>query len=187
MTKTAKVISFFLSSILICLLVALDQYTKHLATLFLMGKDDIVLIKNFLVLHYLEGGNRGGAFGILYGQRYFFIAVSAVFMLIMLILLIRLPAIPKYRIMRFFICLITAGAIGNFIDRIRSGSVVDFIYIIYINFPIFNVADIYVTISSFALAILILFVYKEDDLNMKKANDPRLHLHSSMIKEEDDT
>ncbi len=186
MSKTAKFKSFILCTLFIAALVALDQYTKSLAVRYLMGKEDLPIIKDVLVLRFLEGGNRGGAFGILYGHRYFFLAVSLIFILIMAYLLIRLPATKKYTILKFFICLITAGAIGNFIDRLKTGSVVDFIYIIYINFPIFNVADIYVTVSSFALAILILFVYKEDDLNMKKANDPKLHLHSSMIKEEDE-
>ncbi len=167
-------------------LVAFDQYTKQLAVKYLMGKEDFTIIKDVLVLRFLEGGNRGGAFGILYGQRYFFLAIAVIFILLMIYFLIRLPAMPKYRILRFFICMITAGAIGNFIDRFQNGSVVDFIYVIYINFPIFNVADIYVTVSSFALAILILFVYKEDDLNMKKANDPRLHLHSSMVKDDNE-
>ncbi len=186
MTRTAKIKSFIICTVFIAALVALDQYTKSLAVKYLMGKEDFPIIKDILVFRFLEGGNRGGAFGILYGQRYFFLAVSAIFILLMVIVLIRLPATAKYRIFRFFICLITAGAIGNFIDRLKTGSVVDFIYVIYINFPIFNVADIYVTVSSFALAILILFVYKEDDLNMKKANDPKLHLHSSMVKNDDE-
>ena len=186
MTKTSKAVSFILSSIFIAALVYFDQYTKGLATKFLMGKEDFVVIPDVLVLRYLDGGNRGGAFGILYGQRYFFLIVAVVFMLIMLYLLIRLPATPRYRMLRFFICMITAGAVGNFIDRLQNGFVVDFIYIIYINFPIFNVADISVTVSAFALAILILFVYKEDELNMKKANDPKLHLHSSMLPDDDE-
>ena len=185
MTKTAKAISFILSSVFIAALVYFDQYTKGLATKYLMGKEDLVLIPDVLVLRYLDGGNRGGAFGILYGQRYFFLVVAVVFMLIMIYLLLRLPATPRYRLLRFFVCMITAGAVGNFIDRLLNGFVVDFIYIIYINFPIFNVADIYVTVSAFALAILILFVYREDELNMKKANDPRLHLHSSMVPDDD--
>ena len=61
--------------------------------------------------------------------------------------------------------LIAAGAIGNMIDRIRFDYVVDFIYFVLINFPIFNVADIYVTVSTVALVVLLLFVYKENDLN----------------------
>ena len=61
--------------------------------------------------------------------------------------------------------LIAAGAIGNMIDRIRLNYVVDFIYFVLINFPIFNVADMYVTISTAVLVIMLLFVYKENDLS----------------------
>ena len=57
-----------------------------------------------------------------------------------------------------------AGSIGNMIDRIRYDYVVDFIYFVRINFPIFNVADIYVSLSAVILIILLLFVYKEKDL-----------------------
>ena len=60
--------------------------------------------------------------------------------------------------------LILSGAFGNCIDRIRLNYVVDFLYFKLINFPIFNVADIYVTVAAFLLVILILIYYKEDDL-----------------------
>ena len=59
---------------------------------------------------------------------------------------------------------ILSGAFGNCIDRIRLNYVVDFLYFKLINFPIFNVADIYVTVAAFLLVILILIYYKEDDL-----------------------
>ena len=61
--------------------------------------------------------------------------------------------------------MIASGALGNMIDRLRFEYVVDFISFVLINFPIFNVADIYVTVATVALVILLLFVYKEDDLN----------------------
>ena len=57
-----------------------------------------------------------------------------------------------------------AGAIGNMIDRAVRGYVVDFFYFRLIDFPIFNVADIYVTVTMILLLILILFYYKEEDL-----------------------
>ena len=185
MKKSERILFLIIDIVFGAALVFLDQYTKKLATIHLMDKEPYPIIDGVLVLQYLEGGNRGGAFGILNGQRNFFIFIGVVFLLLMLIALIRIPATKKYRLLRFFICLISAGALGNLIDRVKTGSVVDFIYVVYINFPIFNVADIYVTVSSFALAIMILFVYKEDDLNMKKANDPKLNYHSSMIKEKD--
>ena len=58
---------------------------------------------------------------------------------------------------------LVAGAIGNFIDRLVNKYVIDFIYFSLIDFPIFNVADIYVTLSVIALFILIFFYYKEED------------------------
>ena len=64
------------------------------------------------------------------------------------------------------ICLLFfAGAIGNFIDRVMRNYVVDFFYFSLIDFPIFNVADIYVTVAAFAMIFLGLFYYKEEDFN----------------------
>ena len=76
--------------------------------------------------------------------------------------IIRLP------IMLITCTLLVSGAAGNFIDRVRFGYVRDFIYFKLINFPVFNVADCYVTVSVVLLIILILFVYKEDDFNFLK-------------------
>ena len=61
---------------------------------------------------------------------------------------------------------LTAGAIGNFIDRITQKYVVDFISFVLIHFPVFNVADIYVTVAVIAAFLLILFFYKEEDFDM---------------------
>ena len=58
-----------------------------------------------------------------------------------------------------------AGALGNFIDRVFRNYVVDFFYFKLIDFPVFNVADIYVTVGTFILAFLLLFYYKEEDLD----------------------
>ena len=58
----------------------------------------------------------------------------------------------------------SAGAVGNMIDRISQGYVVDFLYFKLINFPIFNVADCYVTIAAACLVILIMFYYKDEDM-----------------------
>jgi signal peptidase II len=59
---------------------------------------------------------------------------------------------------------IAGGAIGNLIDRLRLNYVVDFFYFKIINFPVFNVADIYVTCAAAALVIMLMFVYNESDL-----------------------
>ena len=59
-----------------------------------------------------------------------------------------------------------AGAFGNLIDRVFRGYVVDFFYFKWIDFPVFNVADIYVTLSAIALIIVVLFYYKEEDFSL---------------------
>ena len=66
--------------------------------------------------------------------------------------------------------MIAAGAVGNMIDRVRYDYVVDFIYLVCIQFPIFNVADIYVTTATVILVFQILFVYKTNDFNFLSFN-----------------
>ncbi len=147
----------------IIILVALDQYTKYLAVIHLKDKPAYIIINGILELNYLE--NRGAAFGMLQNQKAFFIFVAVVILSVIGYVLYKTPDNKKYRILHLLLSLIAAGAIGNMIDRIRFDYVVDFIYFVLINFPIFNVADIYVTVSTVALVILLLFVYKENDLN----------------------
>lgn len=147
----------------ICALVALDQYTKYLAVIHLKDKPAFIIINGVLELNYLE--NKGAAFGMLQNQKAFFIFVAVVILSVIGYVLLKTPDSKKYRILHLLLSLIAAGAIGNMIDRIRLNYVVDFIYFVLINFPIFNVADICVTISTVVLVILLLFVYKENDLN----------------------
>lgn len=147
----------------ICALVALDQYTKYLAVIHLKDKPAYIIINGVLELNYLE--NKGAAFGMLQNQKAFFIFVAVVILSVIGYVLLKTPDNKKYRVLHLLLSLIAAGAIGNMIDRIRLNYVVDFIYFVLINFPIFNVADMYVTVSTAALVILLLFVYKESDLN----------------------
>ncbi len=170
-----------LDIVIVAVLVALDQFTKYLAVEKLMNKAPVSIIKDFLILEYLE--NRGAAFGMLQNQSLFFVIIGVVFVLCMLFALTRVPIHGKYHVMRFLLSLITAGAIGNMIDRVTLKYVVDFIYIIYINFPVFNVADIYVTVGTACLLILVLFVWKEEDLDFKNNKNPKLH--SSMVREDE--
>ncbi len=173
MIKVRNVLYWFVDLVLIILFVGLDQLTKRIAVEHLMNKAPIPVIKDFLILEYLE--NRGAAFGMLQNQSIFFIAIGVIFVAVMVIALVKIPTYGKYHFLRFLLSLITAGAIGNMIDRVMLKYVIDFIYVIYIDFPVFNVADIYVTVGTAALLITILFVWKEDDLDMKKANNPKIH------------
>ena len=80
-------------------------------------------------------------------------------------LYIELPRTKRVIPLRIAMIFITAGALGNMVDRIRLNYVIDFLYFKLIDFPIFNVADIYVTVSTFFVAFLILFYYKESEFD----------------------
>ncbi len=159
--------------LMIIILVAFDQYTKYLACEHLENKPAIKLIAGVLELNYLR--NNGAAFGMLQNQKIFFIIVAAVILVIIAYVLYKLPDDKKYNYIHILLVMLSSGAIGNMIDRVRHDYVVDFIYFVLINFPIFNVADIYVTVSTFILVLLFLFYYKENDfafLNPKEQNKP---------------
>lgn len=143
--------------------ICFDQYTKFLAVTHLKDRPSVVLIRNVFELSYLE--NKGAAFGIMQNQRWFFI-VSFVFIIaIILWLYVKLPASKRFLPLHACSSLIVAGAIGNLVDRVKLGCVIDFFYFSLIDFPIFNVADIFVVTGVILLAILILFVYTEDEVD----------------------
>lgn len=153
----------------IFLLTFLDQWTKYLAVLHLKGQENIVWIPGVFQLQYLE--NHGAAFGILQGKQWIFFLLTLVYLVVAVWIYFRIPRTKRYLLLHLIAILLTAGALGNFIDRVTQGYVVDFFYFSLIDFPIFNVADIYVVVSFIALVICILFVYKDEEfsfLQLKK-------------------
>lgn len=171
MDKKRKIL-LFVDVLVVLLLVGLDQATKYLAVIKLKGRDAFPVIPQVLEFKYLE--NRGAAFGMLQNQKVFFICMEVLILLIVCYILIKCPAHNKYRLGRICMIGIAAGDVGNMIDRVMQDFVVDFIYFIPINFPIFNVADIYVTLSTIGLVILLLFVYKEQDLSFLSFQQKKL-------------
>ena len=161
--KEKSHVKYYIFAILaLIFLVALDQWTKILATTHLM-EEPLVLLTDVFELRYLE--NRGSAFGMLQNQRVLLLVVSMGVMVISALYFAKLPWNNKMSTLRILIVFIVAGGLGNMIDRIRLGYVIDFFYFKLINFPIFNVADIYVTVSIILLFILILFFFKEEELD----------------------
>lgn len=145
-------------------LVSLDQYTKSLAVAHLRDQGPIVLWEGVFELRYLE--NLGMAFGLLQNQRTLFLVGTAVMLAVILYFyFMRIPSERRYRLLDLIAVLFFSGAIGNFIDRLAHRYVVDFFYFSLIDFPIFNVADIYVTVAAFLLIVLGLFYYKEEDFD----------------------
>ena len=144
-------------------LIGLDQFTKFLAVTGLKNKPAIPIIEGVFELNYLE--NTGAAFGILQGQKWILLLITIIELIVLVVLYIKLPYEKKYIPLKIIDVFVIAGAIGNIIDRVLYNYVVDFFYFKLIDFPIFNVADIYVTVSVLLLFVLFLFYYKEEDFD----------------------
>lgn len=141
--------------------ILIDQVSKYGAIKFLKNSQPYKIIGDFFQFNYVE--NRGAAFGILEHRRIFFIIIT-----IIIILFISTYLVKNYSnlnvITRLSLSMLIGGAAGNLIDRIRFGYVVDFISFrikgVY-SFPVFNLADTFIVISTFLIVILILFDWVE--------------------------
>lgn len=151
-----------LSAVVILLSVICDRLTKAIAATGLKdsGIGSVDIISEVLSLTYHE--NRGAAFGMLSDSRWVFMIFSVVGIAAVLVYLFFFKENNKLVISS--LALIAGGGIGNMIDRVSNGYVVDFIYFEIIDFPIFNVADICVTIGSFLLIIYLLSTLKQGDV-----------------------
>lgn len=143
------------------LLILIDQITKIMAENALQSKPDIPLISGVFELSYVQ--NTGGAFSLFDGQVKIFAVLTSILCIALIYFYLKIPTTKEYAVYRFLAVLLTAGGIGNVIDRIFRGYVVDFLYFKLINFPVFNVADCYVTISLVVLLLYVLFT-KDDRL-----------------------
>lgn len=144
------------------LLVLIDQISKIWAISALKDKKPISIIPNVLKLQYHE--NTGAAWGIMSDKTFFLIVFTIIILLLLIYIYTKIPMTAKLTSLKLIFVFIMAGAIGNFIDRVLRKYVVDFIYFELINFPIFNIADSYVSVSSVLLLLLAVFYYKDEDL-----------------------
>ena len=161
--KKGQIQSNFVAIIMVFIAIFVDQWTKWLAVTHLKDKSAIELIENIFELHYLE--NKGAAFGIMQNHQAFFL-ISGLFILVATTYIYqKMPQTKRFLLLRICLILIVSGAIGNMIDRLRFQYVIDFLYFKLIDFPIFNVADIYVTVSAIGLVVLILFFYKDEEVD----------------------
>lgn len=155
--------SLFLSLILLCFLMLADQYTKFLAISHLKGQPPFVLIEKVLEFSYLE--NTGAAFSSFEGRQAFLIALTSLVILVLIWKYLTLSDERRFLPIRLCMLLILGGAGGNLLDRLTRSYVVDFIYFVPINFPKFNVADIYITCGVALLAILLFFHCTEEEFD----------------------
>jgi signal peptidase II len=154
----------------ICIVIGavyLDQITKWLAVIFLQGNPPVPFIDWFIRFTYLE--NRGAAWGMLSDHRWVFMVLSTV--AIIAVTLYVFIAKPKDPLLRVSLAFITAGGIGNMIDRVFLGYVVDFFEFTFIDFPVFNVADSFVCIGAAMLILYFVIDVIKDYKNGKQKAD----------------
>lgn len=154
---------YIISFIATVVLVGLDQWTKILTVIHLKNASDISLLEGIFELTYVE--NRGAAFGMLQNKIWLFAIFTVVVLGFMVMIFTKIPKEKRFNPLKAVMVLLFSGAIGNFIDRIVNGYVVDMFHFYWFEFPVFNVADIYVVISCSILVILMLFVYKDEELD----------------------
>lgn len=110
---------------------------------------------------YLE--NRGAAFGILQDSRLFFIILTLVIVAVLVYYFVKNYK-TSHEILNIALAMIISGAIGNFYDRLLQGYVVDFIEFAFVKFPVFNIADIFVTLGSFLMIIYLIFFEESEKI-----------------------
>ena len=139
-------------------IVAADQVTKYLTVANIALYEQISVIPGFLGLTYVQ--NTGAAFSSLEGMRWLFVAVFAVLTVLLFVEYFRKP-MPFSKFERWCIAAIYGGGLGNIIDRIRLGYVVDMIQTEFIRFPVFNVADCFITCGCILMMLSLLFFNKK--------------------------
>ena len=138
-----KVYFYFISSFIILI----DQFTKYI----IFENYNKFVNKDFILFKIDFVKNYGAAFNIFNGSRIFLSIISIVFSLILIFLILRKNSSNYYELYSY--SLLLAGTVGNGIDRIINGYVIDFINLNIINFPVFNIADISINVGFIILLI----------------------------------
>lgn len=137
--------------------VLLDRLTKAWAMGPLREAGDLPLWEGVFHFHYTE--NRGAAFGMFQGMGWVFIAITVLALAVVAVVLWKTRG-KMHPLLSVCLGLLASGAVGNLIDRLWLGYVVDFLYFKLINFAIFNVADACITLGAIGLAVYVLFVHE---------------------------
>lgn len=143
--------------LLALLLIGIDQFTKWQIVQNFSLYEEKVLIQDVFSLFYIQ--NEGAAWGIFQGKMVFFYIITVI--VVGYIIYMFQQEKKKTVLMGISFSLILAGAIGNFIDRLVNGYVVDMFRLDFMNFPIFNVADVCLTVGVILMIIHVIFFEKE--------------------------
>lgn len=171
MKERFKVKIHIIPIIFIGILVAFDQLVKNIIINYFDLYESKSIIKNILDFTYVR--NEGAAWGMFAGGRYIFIILTMFVFAGIFYIYSNIYSIKRYNLLKFALVVLVAGAIGNLIDRVQNGYVIDFIDVNFFNFPVFNIADIYVVVSLIITFVLLLLVYNNEEFDeiMGKKND----------------
>ncbi len=158
-----------LCGIVVVLGIVLDQVTKYLAVLYLKGVDTVPIWKDVFHLTYVE--NRGAAFGMLSEHRWVFLTLTTVAVLCMIGYIIAFGGRDR-RLTILALSLIISGGIGNMIDRVALGYVVDFFDFVLIDFAVFNVADSLICIGAGLLLLSLILAARQEERQKKSGVSP---------------
>ena len=159
-----------LPAAIVALIVGLDQWVKILPLKYIRGTEGFYIINKVLRICFVK--NEGMAWGMLQNKQVLFIILTPIVVAGLVYVYYRMPFEKKFVWLRICDIFLVGGAIGNLIDRIFRGEqlfhgyVVDMIYVEIINFPVFNIADSFITVGFAMLVILFIFVYKESDFDL---------------------
>ena len=145
---------YFIYILAVVIFVAIDQISKSIVISTMKLSQKVVLIENFFSLTHVR--NYGAGFSILQNARLFLTVISIVAVIVLSYMLI--TSNRKDKVLNISYLFIISGAIGNLIDRLNNGYVTDFLdFIIFgYDFPVFNVADCFITVGCFLMIIMVL-------------------------------
>ena len=153
---------------IILVLVLIDRALKVFMSVYLADTPEKGFIPGFMRLSYTE--NTGASFGLLKNHTLFLTIITSVFVLVMLYVIVSKRTGSK--LFNVSLILITAGGLGNLYDRIFYGYVVDYLEFTFVNYAVFNFADVIINIGAVFLFIYLIFIDRSFLRNRKKNDEP---------------
>lgn len=159
--------TYILMAVFAAVIIGLDQWTKWLTRANLSFGEDRASILGIFHITYVR--NTGGAWSLFEGQMWLFVLVMAAFLAALVVILWKKWLTKKFE--WFCLAAIAGGGLGNMIDRLAYGYVTDMICFDFITFPVFNVADCFITVGCFALLVYMLIFDRESSKPIGKQKD----------------
>lgn len=148
---------FLLYTLFVALIVAIDQFVKYLTVTYIALQAPLTFLPGVLQLTYVQ--NTGAAFSAFEGQQWLFSCIFLIFTGIILFEYFKKP-LQFTKFERWCIAAIYGGGLGNMVDRVRFGYVVDMIETTFMDFPVFNVADCFITCGCILMMVHLFFFNK---------------------------